>query len=441
MEFRLARKRCGDRVKEPAGIRRTQAPGGSGRVQRRAFLQLGPAAAAQTALAAQSPDVVVVGAGSFGGWTALQLLEREAGVALVDAYGPGNARSASGGLSRLVRARYTDEIYVRLMSRAFELWRRWEENWDERFLIPTGYLSLVDPGPLPASITDARKLLTKYRIASEILGVEEIRRRYPQLRLDDVGAGYWEPGACTARPADSCRRVARATAEAGARVLHARAELGDRSGRRLESVRLSTGETLRAGAFAFACGPWLAKTLPKAMAGRLRTPRREVFFWGTPPGDPAFTHPRFPAWSDRTLKGRDNSYYGFPDFDGLGLRVIPTNDANPLDPDSDERVVSPFQLKRAHDYVRYRFPRLEGQPVIGGRVCQTEYTPDSHFIIDRHPDFDNVWIVGGGSGHGFKHGPAVGEFAANRILGREVDSGFRRMFAFRQSSFPQEQGS
>jgi len=411
-------------------------------LERRVFLQLGAAAAAPAARAQSSPDIAVIGAGVFGGWTALQLVERKVRVALVDAYGPGNARSASGGLSRLVRVRYTDETYVRLMLRAFTLWREWEQRWDEQFLVPTGYLSIVDPGPLPAAITDARKLLAKHGVASEVLDADELRRRYPQVRLDDVGAGYWEPGACTARPADSCRRVAQAVAEAGGSFHHARAEPGARTGRRLETARLSTGETLRADAFVFACGPWMARTLPDAMSGRLRTPRREVFFWGTPASAAAaYAHPRFPAWSDRTRKGRENSYYGFPDFDGLGLRVIPANDDNPLDPDLDERVVSAFQLHRAHDYMTYRFPKLARQPVIGSRVCQTEYTPDGDFIIDRHPDYDNVWIVGGGSGHGFKHGPAVGELAAERILGRDIDPDFQQRFAFKPTEFPQEKGS
>ena len=377
----------------------------------------------------------------FGGWTALQLAERKARVSLIDAYGAGNARSASGGLSRLVRVRYTDETYVRLMLRAFTIWREWEQRWDEQFLIPTGYLSIVDPGPLPASITEARALMSKHGVESEIVSVDELRKRYPQLRLDDVGAGYFEPGACTARPADSCRRVARAVTGAGGVFHHARAEPGSRSGRRLESVHLSTGETVCADAFAFACGPWLSRTLPEVMRTRLRTPRREVFFWGTPSGDPSYIHPRFPAWSDRTQKGRENDYYGFPDFDGRGLRVVPANDDNSLDPDLDERVVSPYQLQRAHEYVAHRFPKLAGQPVVGSRVCQTEYTPDGNFIVDRHPDYDNVWIVGGGSGHGFKHGPAVGELAAKRILGDEIAPDFQQAFAFKQAEFPQEKES
>ena len=408
-------------------------------MRRRAFLQLGSAAVSgAVARADPSPDVVVIGAGVFGGWTALSLLQQGARITLVDAYGPGNARSASGGLSRLVHARHTDEIYLRLVLRSFTLWREWEEKWEEQFLVPTGYISIVDPGPLPESITAARSLSAKHGVESEILQPDEIRRHYPQFRLDDVGAAYFEPGACTARPADSCRRVAREVTDQGATFHHARAIPGERSGRRLESVRLSTGKTLRADSFVFACGPWLARTLPEAMSGRLVTPRREVFFWGTPAGDPAFSHPRFPAWSDRTQRGRENLYYGFPDFDGRGFRVVPANDDNPLDPDFDERVVSAYQLQRAHDYMAYRFPALARQPVIGSRVCQTEYTPDRNFIIDRHPDFDNVWIVGGGSGHGFKHGPAVGEFAANRILGRDIDPDFQQAFAFKQAEFPQE---
>lgn len=407
-------------------------------MRRRSFLQLPAAALAQTVAAQQSPEIAVVGAGAFGGWTALSLLERQAKVAVIDAYGPGNARSASGGLSRLVRSRHTDELDLRLVLRSFALWRSWEEKWGEKFLIPTGYLALAGPGPTPPFIADARKLLDKHGVASELLDPDEIRRRYPQIRTDDVGVGYFEPGACTARPADSCRRVFDSAMKLGARHHYAFARPGASKGRRLEGLRLSGGESITADVYVFACGPWMAKTLPDLMKDRLRTPRREAFFWGTPAGDDSFTHNRFPAWSDITERGRQNDYYGFPDFDGRGFRIVPVNDGNELDPDSDERVVSAYQLKRAHEYLAYRFPALANQPVIGSRVCQTEMTPNGAFLIDRHPELENVWIVGGGSGSGFKHGPAVGEFAADRILGREVAQDFVSRFQWREDRFPEE---
>lgn len=379
--------------------------------------------------------VAVVGAGAFGGWTALNLQQQGAKVILIDAYGPGNVRSASGGEARLVRARHTDRIYLRLVLRAFDLWKDWEKRWDEQFLVPTGYLALLDPGALPPWIADARVLSDEYGVRTEILTRTEVTRRYPQINTEDVGSAYLEPGGATARPRDACVRVARALGDAGGDFLHAWAEPGASAVRRLSTVRLSNGSSLSAETFVFACGPWLAKVFPDAMGKKLKTPRREEFFIGPPARDQRFAHPAFPAWADGTKLGRQESYYGFPDFDGCGFRITPTNDVNELDPDLDERVVSAFQLRRVQRYLAQRFPALGGQPLVGSRVCQVEYTPDMNFIVDRHPDFDNVWIVGGGSGHGFKHGPAIGEFAAKRILDQPADPEWTHTFAWKAANF------
>jgi glycine/D-amino acid oxidase-like deaminating enzyme len=147
-----------------------------------------------------------------------------------------------------------------------------------------------------------------------------------------------------------------------------------------------------------------------------------VFLFGPPPGDARFTWPNLPVFSEA-------SYYGFPDFDRRGVKVCPVGGSVEMDPDSDERVVTPHYVRRAYDYVTRRFPGLRGQPVIETRVCQLENTVDEHFLIDRHPDFDNVWIAGGGSGHGFKHGPVVGEYIADRAMGRPADPVYERLFS------------
>ena len=330
-----------------------------------------------------------------------------------------------------MRARHADTLYLRLALRSFELWRKWEERWQERLLVPTGYLALLDPGPPPAWVADSLPLLESHGVPHEILGRAEVARRYPQIETADVGQAYWEPDAATARARDACVRVARAVGDSGGDFVHAWAEPGRREGGRLLDLRLSNGGSMTAETFVFAGGPWLGKTFPELFAGKLRTPRREVFFIGPPARDQRFGRSGLPAWSDRTALGNQDSYYGFPDFDGRGFRVIPANDDGELEPDADERVVSAWQLARLHRYVARRFPALTGQPVVGSRVCQVEYTPDKSFLIDRHPELENVWIVGGGSGQGFKHGPAVGELAMQRILGLAADEQAVRAFSWR----------
>ena len=117
--------------------------------------------------------------------------------------------------------------------------------------------------------------------------------------------------------------------------------------------------------------------------------------------------------------------YGIPGNQGRGFKVADDTRGPEFDPTSGERVVSEERLGLARKYLAFRFPGMKDAPLLETRVCQYEQTPDSHFILDRHPAMENVWIVGGGSGHGFKHGPAVGEYAAARILGRgEVEPRF-----------------
>jgi len=136
-----------------------------------------------------------------------------------------------------------------------------------------------------------------------------------------------------------------------------------------------------------------------------------VFYIGPPSGEERFKAPAMPVWVDFA-----EEIYGVPDFKGRGFKVAPDRHGPPADPDSLERVVDPGSLARVHEYVGRRFPALKDAPIVGSEVCQYENTSNGDFLIDRHPELENVWLVGGGSGHGFKHGPALGEYVAARLL-------------------------
>jgi glycine/D-amino acid oxidase-like deaminating enzyme len=169
----------------------------------------------------------------------------------------------------------------------------------------------------------------------------------------------------------------------------------------------------RGETFVFACGPWLPKLFPDLLADRIFPTRQEVFFFGAPPGDDRFAPPRMPTWIDF---GGDE-IYGMPDLEGRGFKVAPDRHGEPFDPDGGERLVSPESTARVRSFLARRFPALAEAPLLETRVCQYENTSSGDFLIDRHPGLDNVWIVGGGSGHGFKHGPAVGEYVADLHAG------------------------
>ena len=405
------------------------------RVDRRAFLkaagaQAGALAVGSTARAQPSPEVVVIGAGAFGGWTALYLREKGVPVTLVDAYGPGNSRASSGGETRQIRAGYEDrELYTRWVLLAFDRWKARQEEWGRRLLFETGRLLLAPEWDESLKVTKA--VLDKYRVPNEVLSPDDLRRRYPQMNPERVGVALFEPTTGVLKAREGCIAVAEAFQKKGGRFRIGKAQLGRQSGARLLDVALANGPALPAATFVFACGPWLPKVFPDVMKKKLFTPRRDVFFFGTPSGDDRFSYPNFPNYSEDNSEG----YYGFPSIDSRGFKVCPVGELTAFDPDTDERVVSSYQVKRARDYLGLRFPALKDQPIVESRVCQLEMSVDEHFIIQKHPVLENVWLVGGGSGHGYKHGPVVGEYVADRVLGQDKSPELETVFALKPRTF------
>jgi monomeric sarcosine oxidase len=356
-------------------------------------------------------DVVVVGAGSFGSWTAWSLRAKGRRVLLVDQYGPGNSRSSSGGESRIIRMGYgPDELYTRFSMRSLDAWKRLFDAVGERLFAETGVLWLARSGDRYAA--DTLATLERTKVPHERLTADDLAKRYPQMRLDGDAWGMLEPlsGVLFAR-----RAVAAVVSEAVRAGVEYRQGFGaaPRGRGRLES--LPDVPDTRAETFVFACGPWLPKVFPDLLADRIFPTRQEVFFFGTPAGDDRFSPPRMPTWIDF---GGDE-VYGMPDLDGRGFKVAPDRHGDPFDPDTGERLVAAESTARVRSFLTRRFPALAKAPLLEARVCQYENTWNGDFLIDRHPDLENVWIAGGGSGHGFKHGPAVGAYVADLV----TDSG------------------
>lgn len=355
--------------------------------------------------------IAVIGAGAFGGWTALYLLRRGVKVTLIDAWGPGNSRSSSGGETRIIRGTYgPSQPYTKMAARALRLWKEHETRWARQFFHPTGVLWMA------ASENDhyersSLPMLREAGIAFEELPGREVGKRWPQINVEDVPWAIYESesGFLTARTA--CQAVAEGfLAEGGeykqAAVLPRDLETGIRNG-----LMLSDDSRLTADQYIFACGPWLSQLFPETIGACIRPTKQDVFFFGTPAGDDRFAEPKLPVWADN----RGRFIYGIPAADGRGFKVADDTRGPEFDPTSGERTVSEAALKTIRDYVAFRFPALKDAPLIETRVCQYENSPDNHLIVDRHPKSKNIWLLGGGSGHGFKHGPALGEMVAELV--------------------------
>ncbi len=357
-------------------------------------------------------DVAVVGAGVFGVWIASRLRRSGKSVALIDAYGAGNSRSSSGGESRIIRMSYgAEEIYARWSLRSLVLWKEFfAERNEANLFYPTGVLWTAPEGH--ERVEANCRSLEKYGVPFERLTHAEVGLRFPQLRFLSPIAAVYEPesGALLARRC--VQAVARDLVRQGGDFLSAVAERPSGSGR-VGQLTVG-GEAIGVGEVVYACGSWLPKVFPELLGGRIRATRQEIFFFGTAASDRRFAPPAMPAWLDYS---DPRGGYSIPDLESRGFKLAFDQHGPEVDPDTQERLVSAASVEFAREFVRERFPDLAGAPLLETRVCQYENTSNGDFLIDRHPDFENVWLAGGGSGHGFKHGPAVGEYVERLLAG------------------------
>ena len=355
---------------------------------------------------------MVIGASAFGSWTAWWLLRSGKSVLLLDAWGPAHSRASSGGESRVIRMGYgVDEIYTRMAMRSRRQWQELFADLGESLFHRTGVLWIGRTGEPYSEAT--RNTLESTGVPVEILSAGELAKRYPQMALPDprsFGVLELDGGALLARRAVAA--LVRDLVRRGGN--YQTAAVRPVSGRGvLRSVETTDGERISAGSFVFACGPWLPKLFPEILGRRIYPSRQEVFFFAPPAGDLRFSPPHLPIWIDFT---DPPGPYGFPDLEGRGFKLAFDRHSPAFDPDAGNRWIGPESIAEARAFLKERFPTLACPPLAEFRVCQYENTSNGDFLIDRHPDLGNVWFVGGGSGHGFKHGPAVGEYTCARIL-------------------------
>ena len=353
-------------------------------------------------------DIAVVGSGVFGAWTAYHLQQRGKKVVLLDAHGPANARASSGGESRIIRIGYgPDELYSRWSIRSLQLWQDFFRRHSQPLFHRTGVLWMAQAGN--EYVAQAFEVLTKLPVPLERLSREELRRRYPQINCEDLEWGLLESESGVLMARRAVQAVVAAAIENGVTYLPATA-LPPR-GKASSTISTREGAHISADNFVYCCGPWLPKIFPDLLADRIFPTRQEVFFFGTPPGSSDFSSPALPTWIDL-----GSETYGMPDLETRGFKIALDRHGPPFDPEDGVRMVSPEGLAATRERLAHRFPALSHAPVLETRVCQYENTSNGDFLIDRHPEFLNVWLVGGGSGHGFKHGPALGEYVANLIV-------------------------
>ena len=357
--------------------------------------------------------VVVVGAGAFGGWTALNLAKRGASVTLIDAWGAGNQRASSGGETRVIRGAYNGQrVYIEMVRRAFDLWDQYEAEWQRKVLQRTGALWMFESDD-DAFIRRSVDIMRGVRLTAEELSQADATKRFPQVRFDGLKHVWWENEAGFLLARESCELVREACVRAGVEYVTAQARPGAIESERMSNVTLSDGTRRDADVFVFACGPWLGSLFPGVLGWRILPTKQDVLYFGTPAGDRQFDVGTMPVW---VIIG-EKLVYGIPGNERRGFKIADDTLGVDIDPTSLERVLSPHSIATARATLRRRFPALARAPLVHAEVCQYESTPDGNYLMDWHPAARNVLLLGGGSGHGFKMGPAIGEMAAKLLVG------------------------
>jgi glycine/D-amino acid oxidase-like deaminating enzyme len=358
---------------------------------------------------AASSDAVVIGAGIAGASTALALRRRGLDVTLIDAREPGHARAASAGDHRILRASHgTDELYTRWSREARLRWLELGAEVGQELFVQSGAVMLATAGH--TQWEDAsRETLARLGVPSFTVDIEELRLRLPLIDPRGLAYGLWEPESGFVFARRGTQATVALFREEGGVVRRAVASTDE------HERPLIDGRPVAAGLTVFACGAWMGGLFPRTLGPLLEISRQDVIMVDPPAGETGYDWDSFPAWIDHGYPA-----YGIPAVGGFGFKAVIVWRGLTVDLDRDDRVVGQTSVARTRRYLAHRFPRLARAPIVGQEVGQISNTTDTHFLIDWHPRNERLMFVAGDSGHLFKHGPVVGDYAAGFALG-EVD--------------------
>jgi glycine/D-amino acid oxidase-like deaminating enzyme len=356
--------------------------------------------------------VAVVGAGAFGGWTALWLLRSGIKVTLIDAWGAGNSRSSSGDETRVIRSTYgANEFYFDLNVRALELWKDHQRQWSRQVFYNTGVLWMCYEKQAPL-LDDSMLFARKHQMEYEHLTKDELARKYPLVNSSDLDHGWFDPFGGYLKARESCQLVLETFLKEGGTFVQSLADPGSVATSNGLRPKLSNGQIPEADLYIYACGSWLGQLFPDVLGQVITCSKQEAYYFGVP-ATLSHAFDNFPVWVD--VDGKDY-YYGIPGNANRGFKIGVDRRGKPFDPTFGDRTVEPEVLAHARQFIGHRFPDLRDAPLVESRVCPYENSPDGNFIFQQHPDEERVFFLGGGSGHGFKHGPAWGELVARKLV-------------------------
>jgi sarcosine oxidase len=364
-------------------------------------------------------DVIVVGLGAMGSATAYHLSKQHTKVLGLEAFIPAHDRGSSHGESRIIRQAYfEDPAYVPLVLRAYELWDELQNESNEDILSITGGVALGSPRR--GLITGCLKSARRYSLEHDLLDAREMRRRFPQFALADDEVAFYEKKAGYLNPEECIRQHLRCASKRGADLRFEEPVLSWRASPSGDGVSVTTEkQTYQARSLVISAGPWFTELVPNVSMPVIVS--RRVMFWLRPTSQPsAFDRSIFPIFIWEPEQGP--LFYGFPRTREAGdPKVGIHSEGEECTPSTIDRVINERDEMVIRSAIRSRIPALNGEASYAA-TCMYTMTPDGHFIIDAHPEYPQVSLAAGFSGHGFKFSSVVGEILSELAMKRETSS-------------------
>ena len=356
----------------------------------------------------------VIGSGIWGACTAYFLQKEGADVELYDMWGPGNARSGSGGASRIIRLSYgNDKIYTELTNKSFKFWENLSNKSERELYNENGMLWMVSQSD-SSYITNSAKHIESCGHSLEEISIDKIKKIYPNINFEDINQVFFEKKAGALMASRCCKNVVREYQNNGGKINIGEVKINEEELDKNNSITYN-GKSLNGDYFIIACGPWNRKILPKFLEKITYTSRQEVYYFSVPNSSAKdYNLQNMPCWLD--LNSNNPSYYGIPFHLNKGFKIAYDERSTLFDPDTSDRIPKPELVKRVKEYCYKRFPKLSGLPISETRVCQYENSLDGDFIINRHDENEKIIVLSGSSGHGFKMGPGIGKMVSDIIL-------------------------